>query len=452
MNYLPASMLTVMGIFSPLFSNPTFQNFLLLTFGHILCRGRRTITEILRQLGLTNIKNFSKYHEVFSKAKWSALDASKILFLNLVSISKGKIVISIDSTIERRKGEKIKGLGIQRDAVKSTKKRKVLTTGLNWLVSTIHLSLPWCHCEWALPFLTILMPPEKPLSSSKNQKDISNTSKHKTLTNWACQVAFAVRRWVKNLALTIVADSSFATYQLANTCVDLSINLVSRMRLDARFFDFPPIPTGKKGRRRIVGDRIATAAEMFKKKSSKWTTAEVKWYGGKQEKIEYLTGTCLWYGYGIRPVPIRWVLIQGVEKKMEPVCLFCTNLNMDVLEIIEIFVSRWKIEVTFEECRRHLGIETQRQWSDQSISRITPSIFASYSIINLMALEFCRSEREKVPIQSTSWYKKSHVTFSDVLAYVRRKLLEKRYFLSFDKPTDIEKFNLEEWILLMASA
>lgn len=144
---------------------------------------------------------------------------------------------------------------MQRDAVRSTKKKKVLTPGLHWLVSTIHITLPWSSRGWALPFLTILMPPKNPLSSSKNHKDINTKYKHKTLNDWACQIASLLRRWLGSLRLTIVADSSFATYQLANRCIDLSMDLISRVRLDARFFDFPPPPTGKKGRIRLVGNR-----------------------------------------------------------------------------------------------------------------------------------------------------------------------------------------------------
>lgn len=448
---LPVQIIAVMHIFSPLFSSPTFHNLLLLTFGHILCKGRRTTTELLKQLGLKNVRNFSKYHDVFSKARWSALDGAKVLFLKLVSLTNGNIVISIDSTIERRKGCKIKGLGIQRDAVRSTKKKKALTPGLHWLVSTIQVTFPWHTSGWALPFLTVLMPPGKPLSSSRNSLDTSKKSRHKTLNDWACQIAFILRRWLDSSNMTLVADSSFATYKLANTCVDLGINFISRMRMDARFYSFPPPPTGKKGRKCLVGKRISTAVQMLQE-NRVWQTLEIKWYGGERKKIEFLTDTCLWYGYGIRPVPIRWVLIRGINEKIEPVCLFSTHLEALAQEIVEAFVSRWKIEVTFEESRRHLGIETQRQWSDKAIDRITPCLFASYSIINLMALEFCNTNGEKIPLQTSSWYKKKHVTFSDVLAYVRGKLLRERYFLGFDKTLDPQKFNIEEWITQMAAA
>ncbi|MCF7852615.1 MAG: transposase [Simkaniaceae bacterium] len=238
---LPAAKLSVLSIFLPLFfSKPSYMNFLELLQGHVLCKGKRTISEILKSLGLRNVKNYSRYHDFFRKAKWSTLKGAEILLLYIVSLIPGEIEISVDSTVERRKGPKIKGLGIQRDAVRSSKGRKVLVPGLNWLVVAIHFKFPWFKQGVALPFLSILMPPETPLSTSKNTKDLKKSKKHKTLTKWTCQVAMLLRRWIKHpKKITIIADSAFATYALANTCIDLGITLVSRMRLDARTFEFP---------------------------------------------------------------------------------------------------------------------------------------------------------------------------------------------------------------------
>jgi hypothetical protein len=359
----------------------------------------------------------------------------------------------VDSTVERRKGPKIKGLGIQRDAVRSTKSRKVLVPGLNWLVFAIHFKFPWCHQQVALPFLSILMPPEKPLSTSKNEKDLKKLKKHKTLNEWACQVAMLLRRWVKHLKkITIIADSAFASYILANTCIDLGITLVSRMRLDARTFAFPPEKKAGKGCKKLVGERLPTFKMMLKDPSLVWNTIETLWYGGKKKEIQTSTGTCLWYGYGIRPVPITWALTRDSNNKGEATVLFSTDLNALPITIIELFVNRWQIEVTFEEARRHLGMETQRQWSDKAIDRITPCILASYSIINLMALEMTKSKCENIPIQTSSWYKKTHATFSDVLAYIRAQILRKKYILWFDKNNEIENPDIKEMIDLLTAA
>lgn len=450
---LPLSIISVLSIFLPIFSQPVYRSFQLLFQAHVLCKGRRTIADLLRRIGLKDVKNYSKYHDFFRDAKWSALKGAEILFLKLVALVPGDIFVYIDSTVERRKGPKIKSLGIQRDAVRSTKSRKILVPGLHWLVCAIKIKLPWCQQAWALPFLTILMPPEKPLSTSKNNKNLNRVTKHKTLNDWACQVAILLRRWIgKSKNITIVADSAFATYILANTCRDQKIHLISRMRLDARTFEFPEELKGKRGRKRLVGKRLPTFNQMLEDPSCKWKTVEVAWYNGSKKPLEILNGTCLWYGYGIRPVPISWILIRDPNNGTSPTVLFSTNIESGVPETIEAFVGRWQIEVTFEEARRHLGMETQRQWSDKAIDRITPSILASYSVINLVALECYEKEGKEIPVQTTSWYKKKHATFSDVLASVRAEILRGQYFLEFDEKPEMWIKNLKEFIYQMSAA
>lgn len=445
-------MLTVLSIFLPLFSTPTYRNFLFLFTAHTLCKGRRTVTELLKRMGLRNIKNFSRYHEFFSKAKWSPLRAAEILFIRLVSLAGGEILISIDSTIERRKGPKIKGLGIQRDPVRSSRSRKVLVPGLNWLVCAIHIKFPWCNRTWALPFLSILMPPENPLSTSLNHHDLNKTKKHKTMTKWTCQVVILLRKWLgPNKKITIVADNAFATYVLANTCIDHGVELVSRMRTDARMFEFPSKRNGR-GRKNLVGKRLPTFKMMLEDPTMEWGTKEFGWYGGERKKMEFLTGTCLWYGYGIRPVPITWILTREPGNSNTGAVIFSTAVDLVAENIIESFVCRWQLEVTFEEVRRHLGMETQRQWSDSAIDKITPCILASFSIINLIALESLAATGQNIPIQTSSWYKKTHVTFSDVLAYIRGEIMDKKYFPQFEKNTDLWEFDLKEMIKQMAAA
>ena len=125
---------------------------------------------------------------------------------------------------------------------------------------------------------------------------------------------------------------------------------------------------------------------------------------------------------------------------------------MQPQKIITIYISRWPIEVTFEEARRHLGMETQRQWSDKAIDRETPCILASFSIINLIALELHKANDDEIMIQTSSWYNKNHVTFSDVLAYVRRHILEKQYVTQFGQNTELWDNEFMEIINQMVAA
>src|SRR5215475_1966008 len=86
------------------------------------------------------------------------------------------------------------------------------------------------------------------------------------------------------------------------------------------------------------------------------------WYGRTNRLVEVTTGTAIWYKGGIPPVPIRWVLVRDPAGELEPQAFLATDLNARPCDIIAWFVCRWQVEVTFEEVRAHLGVETQRQW------------------------------------------------------------------------------------------
>ena len=107
---LPAQILNILALFSPLFSRSVHKNVVILFVGHILSKGRRTVADILRTLDLKNLKNFSKFHWILSGAKWSAAKAAGILLFEIIRTFSlnGELIIPIDTTIERRKGEKIK--------------------------------------------------------------------------------------------------------------------------------------------------------------------------------------------------------------------------------------------------------------------------------------------------------------------------------------------------------
>ena len=81
---------------------------------------------------------------------------------------------------------------------------------------------------------------------------------------------------------------------------------------------------------------------------------------------------------------------------------------------------RWSVEVTFQESRAHLGLETQRQWSDLAIARTTPALLGLFSLVTLLASRL--TEKKSFPIRSTAWYLKHEPTFADAIALVRKYL------------------------------
>ena len=445
----PAAILAYILPFSILFSRPVWQNAFVLIFGAILARGKRTVTSCLRVMGLKDEENFPRYHWVLSHAKWSSLMASRILLglvIKFIGI-QNPIVMVIDETLERRKGKKIKPKGYYRDAVRSSKKTIVKCFGLKWMTLTLLVKFPWSKRRWALPFMTVLEPSERSDKASKRR--------HKSSVKWSIQMLKQVRRWLPEVAMTVLGDGGFATATLCWECLKLKVNLVSRLRIDARLYDFPvERPSGAKGRPPKKGNKLISFKDMLKVEGLLWKEVEVNGYREKQCKVRYITNTALWHVEGHEPVPIRWVLVVDPTGKMDPVPLFSTDVNLSGERIIELFVERWSIEVTFEEVRAHLGVETQRQWSDGAIARTIPALMGIFSLVCLMANSLL--EGRELERCEAAWYQKDSGTFSDVLTLVRKELWRWRYFSWFDKngmSQENQKAEKVDWFIdLLGSA
>jgi DDE superfamily endonuclease len=429
--------ISVLAVFASHFTKPTWKNLQTLFMGAILCRGPRRITSILRVMGLMHEKNFSKYHRILSYVKWNGLTLSKILLGLLIQIlpDSWPILIAVDETLERRKGKKIKAKGVYRDAVRSSQSMVVTCFGLKWECMMLIVPLPWCKRPWALPFLTILSPSKK-----ANEKA---GRRHKTSIDWTMQMVKLVSRWLKRRAWILLGDGAYACMDLAKTCVKNGVTLISRLRLDAQLFEFPEHLPKKLGRKPIKGARIDLKA-LLRDPKQIWQTLAVNWYGGEQKVLDCLSFTCLWYHAGEPPLPLRIVLVKTPDGKNEAEVFFSTDENSSPIQIINWFVLRWNIEVTFQESRSHLGVETQRQWSDNAIQRSTPLLMALYSILTLIALKM-NNVKTLVIQETTSWYdKQGELTFADIIAIVRREIWSQRYFSKSANNDEFDKFSEQE--------
>jgi hypothetical protein len=153
---------------------------MVLIFGTILAPGRRTVTAALRMMGLGEDPNYSKYHGVLNRDRWSPWVVSRILLglILLFFVPPGvPILLVIDETLERRQGKKIKYKGWFRDPIRSTAAHVVTTLGLRWICLAVLVPVPWSQRIWSLPFMTVLAPGEK--TSVKLNK------RHRTLVQWA---------------------------------------------------------------------------------------------------------------------------------------------------------------------------------------------------------------------------------------------------------------------------
>lgn len=419
--------------FSSLFSKKTFEHVKVLVQGALITIGNHTVCAALRFMGLGRQECFHKYHRVLSMVKWSSLAASKILLQLLIKCfgnSNEPLVFGLDETIERRQGAKIKAKGIYRDPVRSSHSHFVKCSGLRWMSMMLLSEIKWAERIWALPFLTVLAPSER---YCKQQGKL-----HKKITDWARQMIFQLQRWLPNRLKIVVADSSYSVLELLSA-VSPYVSFITRLRLDAALYD--PVPqkkAGTRGRSRLKGARQPTLKQRLEDSVTRWRSVVVaQWYNQKDKKVLVATGTAIWYHSGMTPVMIRWVLIKDKEAKKEPVALLSTSTALSAEQIISYFIRRWNLEVTFKEVRTHLGVETQRQWSDQAIAQTTPSLMAMFSIVTLWAEQL--NKEKLLHVQPTAWYKKEHSTFSDAIAAVRLEIWKQRDFSISDEKCEMIK-------------
>ena len=429
---VPTRFAPVIVPFGVLFRQPTWRHARALLLGAILAPGVRTVASVLRVLGLARERRFCRYHRVLSRAVWSPRAASRLLLTLLVRAfaSTGPLVVGIDETVERRRGKRIRAKGIYRDAVRSSQSHFVKASGLRWLSVMLLAPIPWAGRVWALPFLTALAP--SPRYSAEAGL------RHKRLTDRARQLLLQVRRWMPGRTLVVVADSSYAALDLLAALAP-RMTCITRLRFDARLFaPAPPRRPGTNGRPRLKGERLPLLSAVLADAATRWQRVTVPgWYGGGARALELATGTGLWHHPGLPLVPLRWVLVRDPLGRFAPQALLSTDPALAPERIVGYFVRRWQVEVTFQEARRHLGVETQRQWSAAAIARTTPVLLALFSVVTLLAARLVR--RGRLPVRTAAWYAKPTPTFSDALGAVRAHWWRWQRFRTSTREVDMVK-------------
>lgn len=410
---LPPDIVAILLPFAPLFSDRSWAKAQTLAIGALLVIGRRTVASALRAMGKAGERRFTNYHRLLNRDAWSCLAAGQVLLGLVLAVlpPEAPLVLAGDDTIERRNGRRIRAKGCYRDPVRSSKKHPVKCFGLKWVTLTVLVPVPWGRRVWALPILTALSWP-----AGKGPR-----RGHKSAIDWARQLALQVRRWVPERELILVLDGGFSAVELASDCRRHGITLVCRLRIDAALYDppGPPVP-GRRGPKPTKGPRQPSPKQLAADPATAWEAVEVDWYGGRRKAMRVVTGVGLWHTPHLAPVPIGYVLARDPEGQQRDAAYFSTDERLAPERLLGYVVGRWSVEVTFEEARAHLGVETQRQWSTPAIGRTTPVLLGLYSVVTLLAMRW--HGEGTLEVAGSAWYAKGAPTFADCLAAVRERI------------------------------
>jgi hypothetical protein len=287
---LSPELTAVLAPFQSVFTVPTWQKAQVRLIGTLLARGRRTVAAALRQVGLSEAANFSLYHHVLNRARWSALEVSRRLLVLLVRTSVavgGALTFVSDETLERRWGRRIAKRGHYRDPLASSKHRSVAASGLRWIVLTLVITPPWTQRAWALPVLSVPAP----------TPEVSQRwgLRHKTVPHRARQMLLVVRRWLPAVEMTVVGDQTYSVLESGSACARRGVRLIAPLRLDAALYaPAPPRVPGTSGRPRIKGQRWPQLAQVLKDKQAPWQRVRVRWYDGRRQDLDVTSGRAVW--------------------------------------------------------------------------------------------------------------------------------------------------------------
>jgi hypothetical protein len=407
------------------FSGRTRATVAALAVGAVLAVGPRTITNVLRTLGLAGEPGFAAFHRVLNRNAWSGLGLAGTLARALVAafVPDGPILVGVDHTLERRRGPCIGPASHYYDAVRSSKEQTVTTRGLRWLSAMLLVEVPFAGRVWGLPMLTALVPSRAWCEA--------NGRRYRPTTAWARALVLRLHRWFSDRLLVAVMDGEFAALELLDA-LSPHVIAVTRLRLDARLFD-PPSERPGSLRTLLTGARQPALRARLADRATVWRRAvlsnRTRWRSGRW--IEYASGTAVWYHPGKPVVPIRWVLVRYPDGRREPEAFLCTDPTVPPRTILEWFNHRWAMEVTYEESRAHLGVETQRQWSDKAVFRTAPLLFGLYSLVTLYVHQ--NAGRLALSPRRALWYPKPAPTFADALARLRQHLWFDQVITSLDR-------------------
>jgi hypothetical protein len=409
MSILPNESLALLDSFAPVFTNPTYQRFLVLLGAAIITTGRRTVANLLRTAGSLAPGHVSSYRRVFSQARWSMVPLACALTRHIIALlpKDDAILLVGDDTVVAHPGPHVYGKARHRDPVRSSHAFTAWRYGHKWVVLAVLVRFPFANRPWALPVLVSLY-----RSATDDQTE---KHRHRTPAQQMIRLLRLMLRWFPDRRFRFVGDTAYGSHEVARFCHRHRerLTLISKLPANANLFE-PAPPYGGHGRPRVKGASLPKPFQVVAATRRRRLT--VDWYGGGTRRVEFVTGTGCWYQAGKEVVPIRWVFVHDLDGTHRDEYFYTTDTALDAATIIQAYTGRWNIETTFQEVRSCLHLEATRGWCRQTVLRVGPCLFGLYSVVAWLYHQLPLARR----VGAITWPGKRGVTFSDALTAVRR--------------------------------
>ena len=391
----------MIGLARGCFSAPSYEIFSSLLTGWVLAPGRRTITGMICAGDPESRRAHDAYHRFFRAARWSTKELWRVLVVHMVALlcPAGAVPLDLDDTLYKKSGRKIDGAGTFRDAVRSTRHKVVYATGLNLVVVTLRVTPPWGG-----------MPIGVPVGVRLHRKGGPRT------TELAAEILAELAGWLPERSFSLCADGAYATLagrRLPRTTV------TSRMCRDAALFEPAPPRTGRRGRPRTKGARLATPAAMAGELANDAFGAVAVAWSGRTKELLVFNAPVLWYAVDKKRL-VLLVIVRDPDGLMHDDFFFTTDLDAAPGDVASTYAGRWSIECVNREVKQCLGAEDPQSWRGQGPERAASVSLWLYAAIWTWYIPTVGTTVSWIP---RPWYpKKATPSFLDALASLRRVL------------------------------
>jgi len=406
---VPASLMTLLAVFAPLFTAPSFRTFTALACGFLAQSGKRTVCGMLTGAGLSRLWPHDRAHYFFSRARWNPDDlgiAAARLVVALLVPGGEPVEVLIDDTLFRRRGKRVWAASWFHDG--SAQGPAKTGYGNNWVAVAVCVRLPIISRPIAIPVMAKLV-----------LKDTMSAAR-----------LWLARRMVTRLArelpgreIHVTADSAYAGGELKQ--LPDSVTWTSRLRASAALHDLPPERTGKRGRPRKKGDRLPSLAKIAA--AAEFSQVTVTRYG-KAETIAVSAFTCLWYSV-TGPAPVTVTLIRDKSETGYDIALVTTEKNPDMVRVIERYAARWAIEVAIEDAKQLFGIGQARNRTAAAVERTIPFMLACQAIAVCWyaAAGHHPADAETRRLDAPWYTSKTEPSTADMTAKLRRVIIAAKF-------------------------
>jgi len=405
---LPDSFGCLLLVFESCFTAPSFQRFLTLMTGWVLCTGKHTVTGVMRAAGVVGDHEHSGYHRFFNGAAWRP-DAVGIALMRLAfkAIPKGvRVNLTIDDTLGRHTGKHIASAGMHRDPLLSSAGKPFWHFGHNWVVLAVVIEFPRWNKVFSLPVLMRLYRTKKVNKQMKRP--------HIKRTELAAELLALVFQEFQERDFLLIGDNAYINNSVVRSRPE-NFHVMGRGRMDAALY--APAPKGRKGRGRprVKGERLASPRD----RRGKWTTLKLLIYG-RPASVQVKVFKAVWYKVSYDKQMLFVVVRNWPGHKKEDV-LACTDLSMTALQVIELYCQRWSLEETFGWVKSRLGFEDPQNRTERAVQRTAPMAMWTYSLVILWYANWSK-RRTRLPLRPAPWYPtKKAPSFADMLATLRRQ-------------------------------